>query len=113
VREQAGLTQTELAERASTSQPAVARLEAGEASPTVATLQRLAAAAGFELSLGVVPTIAPDPVTARYRADLDRTLLRRNRSLSVDQRIRELARLLEFDAELTRAGQALRRGSRR
>jgi len=49
VRREAGLTQTELARRAKTSQAMVARYENGVASPTVRTLARLLRAAGHEL----------------------------------------------------------------
>lgn len=108
LRELAGLTQRELARRAGTSQPAIARLEAGRGSPSVSTLKSLAAASGFDLEFRLAPRTS-DPVIARYGKDIDRTLLRRNLALSVDQRIRELARLQEFDAELRRAGQAARR----
>jgi transcriptional regulator with XRE-family HTH domain len=109
LRELAGLTQSELARRSGTSQPAIARLEAGYGSPGIATLQRLAEAAGFDLELRLAPRASADPVIARYGKDIDRTLLRRNLTLSVDQRIRELARLQEFDAEVRRAGREARR----
>jgi transcriptional regulator with XRE-family HTH domain len=109
LRELAGLTQSELARRSGTSQPAIARLEAGHGSPGIATLQRLAEAAGFDLELRLAPRASADPVIARYGKDIDRTLLRRNLTLSVDQRIRELARLQEFDAEVRRAGREARR----
>ena len=49
----AGLTQAELAARASTSQAAVARYESGAVSPSVATLERLIHAAGAELVLSL------------------------------------------------------------
>lgn len=42
----AGLTQSELAERAGTSQAAISAYESGAKQPTVATLDRLLAAAG-------------------------------------------------------------------
>ena len=45
-RARAGLTQAELAERMGTSQSAIARLESGKGHPSVATLERLAAATG-------------------------------------------------------------------
>ncbi|MDQ3306555.1 MAG: helix-turn-helix domain-containing protein [Actinomycetota bacterium] len=45
----AGLTQAELAQRAGTSQPAVARYERGDVSPRVATLDRVVRACGLEL----------------------------------------------------------------
>lgn len=47
----AGMTQAELARRAATSQPAIARLEAGGAEPTIATLRRIAIALGVELAV--------------------------------------------------------------
>jgi HTH-type transcriptional regulator / antitoxin HipB len=48
-REAAGLTQAELAAAVGTSQPAIARLEAGGVSPTLDTLSRVAEALGLEL----------------------------------------------------------------
>jgi len=45
----AGLSQAALAQRARTSQPAVARYEAGTATPSLATLERLLAACGVDL----------------------------------------------------------------
>ena len=111
LRQRAGLTQQELARRGGTSQPALARLEAGGGgSATLATLQRLAAAAGFGLELSLVERSGPDPVIARYSRDIDRTLLRRNLGLTVDQRIRELARLQAFHAEVRRATRSARKG---
>jgi HTH-type transcriptional regulator / antitoxin HipB len=44
-----GLSQSELARRAATSQAAIARLEAGATNPRMETLQRVGAALGFEL----------------------------------------------------------------
>jgi len=49
-RSAAGMTQTELAKRARTSQPAIAAYESGAKIPTVATLERLLRAAGAELT---------------------------------------------------------------
>ncbi len=48
-REKAGLTQSDLASRAGTSQPAVARYESGVVSPSVTTLDRLLKACGVVL----------------------------------------------------------------
>ena len=48
-RNRAGLTQRELARRAGTSQAMVARIERGQQSPSVATLERLVRACGLEL----------------------------------------------------------------
>jgi ribosome-binding protein aMBF1 (putative translation factor) len=49
-RQQAGLSQTEVAARMGTSQSAVARLEAGEADARASTLERYAAAIGGQIS---------------------------------------------------------------
>lgn len=48
-RERLGLTQTELAERMDTTQPTIARLEAGGVTPSLDTLRRAANALGLEL----------------------------------------------------------------
>jgi transcriptional regulator with XRE-family HTH domain len=48
-RRRAGLSQVELARRAGTSQPSIARLERGMVSPTVISLDRIARALGAEL----------------------------------------------------------------
>ena len=52
-RTRAGLTQAQLAERMGTSQSAVARLESGKALPSVATLEKLAAATGSRLRIAL------------------------------------------------------------
>jgi DNA-binding XRE family transcriptional regulator len=49
-RQDAGLSQTEVAARMGTSQSAVARLEAGEADVRASTLERYAAALGTEIT---------------------------------------------------------------
>lgn len=49
----AGLSQRDLARRAGTSQPAVARYEGGAATPSWETLQRLAESCGRRLRIGV------------------------------------------------------------
>lgn len=59
-RRQAGLTQAQVARRAGTSQPAVARYENGVSSPSVSTLQRLLHACGQELVLMTAPAEATD-----------------------------------------------------
>lgn len=48
-RERLGLTQTELAEKMGTTQPTIARLEAGGVTPSLDTLHRAADALGLEL----------------------------------------------------------------
>ncbi len=48
-RESLGITQAELARRIGSTQPAIARLEAGGITPSFDTLRRIAAALGLEL----------------------------------------------------------------
>lgn len=47
----AGMSQVDLARAAKTSQPAISAYESGKRSPSVETLTRLLAAAGFELRM--------------------------------------------------------------
>jgi transcriptional regulator with XRE-family HTH domain len=51
----AGLTQRQLADRLSVTQPVVAAYESGRRQPTVQTLMRIVSAAGFDLRLTLVP----------------------------------------------------------
>lgn len=53
VRRKAGLSQEELARRAGTSQPAVARYETGRAAPSTSTLLRLLRAGGYDLDVQI------------------------------------------------------------
>lgn len=50
-----GLTQRELADRLGVSQPTVAAYESGRRQPTVPTLMRWLAAAGFDLRMTLTP----------------------------------------------------------
>lgn len=50
-RSRAGITQAQLAKRAGTSQPAVARYESGQSYPSTATLSRLLRACGFDIDV--------------------------------------------------------------
>ncbi|GAA4638657.1 hypothetical protein GCM10023196_097270 [Actinoallomurus vinaceus] len=54
-REQLGMTQGQLAERAGLTQPAVARFEAGGTMPTIPMLERLAEALGMRLRVELEP----------------------------------------------------------
>ena len=54
-RETAGLSQRDLATRMSTSQAAVARLEAGAVASTLTTLQKVAGALGLAISVDLAP----------------------------------------------------------
>lgn len=50
-REAAGLTQRELAQRMSTSQPVIARIEAGHVAATLTSLQRIADALNGDINI--------------------------------------------------------------
>ena len=52
-----------------------------------------------------------DPVIEVYKKDIDRTLLRENLKLSVEERLRQLMELQRFAEELRRAGRAARHTS--
>ena len=61
VRRRGGLTQTELARRAGTSQPVVSAYEHARRDPTIGTLRRLVAAGGAHLRLEArpLPDVSP------------------------------------------------------
>jgi hypothetical protein len=50
-----------------------------------------------------------DPVIEAYKRDVDSSLIRKNLSLSVDERFLQLMALQEFAVELRRAGRSARR----
>jgi len=55
--------------------------------------------------------IEPDPVIEAYKKDVDRTLIRENLRLTVEQRFENLERLQKFADELRRASkEKLHRG---
>jgi ribosome-binding protein aMBF1 (putative translation factor) len=60
LREEQGMTQEQLAEKVGTTQPAIARLEAGGTEPRLDTLERIGSALGLEL----VVRFEPHTVTA-------------------------------------------------
>jgi transcriptional regulator with XRE-family HTH domain len=62
VRNRAGLTQEELAQKMGTTQPVVARLESGRSRPSMRTLARLADATGSRLHISFEPREAKRPV---------------------------------------------------
>jgi hypothetical protein len=51
---------------------------------------------------------ATDPVIEAYKKDIDRTLLRENLKLTVEERLLQLIKLQEFAEELGRAGRKRR-----
>ncbi|HET6998243.1 MAG TPA: helix-turn-helix transcriptional regulator [Solirubrobacterales bacterium] len=87
----AGLSQRALAQRAGTSQPAVARYEGGAATPSWETLQRLAESCGRRLRIGV--EIVPDEEDVELAERLlEQTPVERLRALSRYARLHALAR---------------------
>ncbi len=50
--------------------------------------------------------LRPDPVIEAYQRDIDRTLLRENLKLTVEERFLKLMELQRFAAELRQAGAA-------
>ena len=85
----AGLSQAELAKRASTSQPALARYETGTTLPTLPTLERLLSACGRRLKLEAIPEAGPSAASTSIRGQLGPRAqkLRQHR-----RRLREVAR---------------------
>src|SRR2546429_6503945 len=85
-RARAGLSQVELADRAGTSQPALARYETGAALPTLPTLERLIPACAAQLQLRATNARkrpAP-PVTVRAQLGPRARELRRHRRHLLD-----------------------------
>jgi hypothetical protein len=74
VRRRSGLTQTDLARRAGTSQPVVSAYEHGRRDPTVGTLRKLVEASGERLHLDAAPE-GPDLPPAATPEEHARRLL--------------------------------------
>lgn len=91
-RKRAGLTQRELAERAGTSQPAIARYETGISDPSLETLRRIVRACDLDLRVGLEPADDHDLGVA------DSTL-----ALTPTERVRRLESTLRFIAAGRRA----------
>ena len=85
-RTRAGLSQVELAGRAGTSQPALARYETGAALPSLPTLERLLRACGRQLELRAPHARNPStpPVTVRGQLGPRARELRRHRRRLLD-----------------------------
>jgi uncharacterized protein len=69
-RRDAGLSQSELAVLAGTSQPALARYETGATLPTLPTLERLLSACGRRLQLRATRTVELSPAITSVRGQL-------------------------------------------
>lgn len=69
-RRKAGLSQTELAELAGTSQAAVSTYESGKRSPSVETLCRILGAAGYEVRMRLAEPDTHEPALRRAESML-------------------------------------------
>jgi transcriptional regulator with XRE-family HTH domain len=94
-RRRAGLTQTELASRAGTQQPAVARWESGRTAVSLDDVMRLVRLCGLDLELHIVE-----------RDDSDLAQANRLASLSGQDRMERHARLTRQLNVLRNSGQA-------
>jgi hypothetical protein len=56
--------------------------------------------------------LEPDPVIEAYKKDVDRTLIRENLRLTVEQRFENLERLQQFAIEIRRAVAATEKRNR-
>ena len=95
-RKRAALTQAELAERAGTTQSAIARLESGRTSPALEQVERLLRLCGFQLIVELAPYDDSDIVQAE--AQLRRT---------PDERVERLEATVRFARELREAVSAV------
>jgi transcriptional regulator with XRE-family HTH domain len=92
-RRRAGLSQRELAERAGTTQSAIARLETGRSTPSFDNVLRLVRLCGLDLDVMLVE-----------RDESDWAQAQRLRGLSADARLRRMDRVARQMRELRRAG---------
>jgi transcriptional regulator with XRE-family HTH domain len=92
-RRRAALSQRELAERAGTTQSAIARLETGRSTPSFDTVLRLVRLCGFDLDIMLVERDDSDWVQAR---DL--------MTSTPDERLRRMESVSRTFRELRRAG---------
>jgi transcriptional regulator with XRE-family HTH domain len=93
-RNEAGLTQEQLARRLGVSQAALARLERSDTNPTIATLDRVLRATGRRLDLRL----------GRLSHGLDASLLREALTMSPAERIAAAERLLADANAIAAAG---------
>ena len=64
---------------------------------------------GAAMPIERVYPLEPDPVIEAFKKHVDRTLIRENLKLTVEQRFDNLMALQEFAEELRRAGRAARK----
>ncbi len=95
-RDRAGLSQRALAERASTTQSVIARIELGRSVPSWSTLSRLVEAAGFALDCRLTPSRSE---RSHMLDDVARIL-----RLSPEERLAEVANTSRFLVAAMRRG---------
>ncbi|MEA2433283.1 MAG: hypothetical protein QOG54_740 [Actinomycetota bacterium] len=79
-RNEAGLSQRELARQAGTSQATISAYEAGRKSPTLDTLARIVRAAGLDLRINLEASDDHDMVVRAYERSLPKTVVARHRA---------------------------------
>ncbi|MGH8894705.1 MAG: helix-turn-helix domain-containing protein [Actinomycetes bacterium] len=99
-RKRAGLTQRELAEKAGTTQSAIARLESGRTSPSFETVLHLVRACGLDLEV---------LLTERDFADIQQARIKLR--MTPEERLQSHQRVVGQMLELRRAGQRMRGGA--
>jgi transcriptional regulator with XRE-family HTH domain len=99
-RERHGVSQKQLAMRASTTQSAISRIERDRVSPSVETLRELLYLLGEDLTLGA----------GQRESGIDRTLNEANLALAPYQRVKRGLAFADF-VRRNRGGQATRRNA--
>lgn len=99
-RRRAGLTQAELAARAGTSQPGIARWESGRTAVSLDDVRRIVRLCGFDLGLSLVSWDDSDLAQAERLADL-----------SGQERMDHHAHVLSQLSKIREAGRRARRGA--
>lgn len=84
-RRRVGLSQADVADRAGTTQSAIARLESGRSAPSLERITELVRACGFDLEVRLVPL-----------DDSDRSVAQGNLRLGIDARLRQHAAAVRF-----------------
>jgi len=109
LRSQTGVTQKDLAKLAGTSQPTIAAYEAGNKSPTMETLEKLAKALGLKVMVSFVPPLTREDlrslayheaIVAKLKSDPKAVLAKARRNLEVmSKKHPDASRLFEKWAE--------------
>jgi hypothetical protein len=64
---------------------------------------------GYNATMPTKRQTESDPVIEFYKEHIDRTLIRKNLRLTIEERLNQLMKLQEFAEELRRSGTAARR----